>query len=200
MSNHDTPSTQALIERYYQEERDQKLREQTLADINLKIEPADLALLTVLSKRFNKSREEVLKDLTASALTDLFSAIDANERKLLARDADDQARSIADAVAEDNGVTEVESKPNFWTQLDKTLVRQEKKRLKAMQQAKSSSDVTTSAPDTVTDNKAEAPFEPTQISETSAIEPAPRALDSQATAQTNDQATESIPSMSVFSE
>ena len=59
MSNHDTPSTQALIERYYQEERDQMLREQTLADINLKIEPADLALLTVLSKRFNKSREEV---------------------------------------------------------------------------------------------------------------------------------------------
>ena len=216
MSNHDTPSTQALIERYYQEERAQKLREQTLADVNLKIEPADLALLTVLSKRFNKSREEVLKDLTASALTDLFSAIEANERKLLARDADDQARSIADAVAEDNGVKEVESKPNFWTQLDKTLVRQEKKRQKEMQQAKSkgvaektvstSSDAantTTNHSNSMTSNQADQTaelVEPTQISEVGAIEPAPKAIESQAAMQESDSVAETVPSMSVFSE
>lgn len=200
MSNHDTPSTQALIERYYQEERDQKLREQTLADINLKVESTDLALLTVLSKRFNKSREEVLKDLTASALNDLFSAIDANERKLLARDADDQARSIAEAIAEDNGLKEIESKPNFWAQIDKTLVRQEKKRLKELQQQASQSSQSSSMPQPEVmpeENSSElaqsqeAPLEPAQTNETSAIEAAPKAVESQA---------EAVPSMSVFSE
>lgn len=192
----ETPSTKALIDRYYQEERDQQLRDQTLADMTLKIESNDLALLTILSKRFSKSREEVLKDLTSSALADLFTAIDANERKVLARDADEQARSIADAIAEDNGLPEIGSKPNHWAQLDKTIVRLEKKKVKeAAEAARLQSTTTGSSLESETAPNVEQANSTTEVVEADQQSEAVTETVSEEVAS-----TEAAPGMSVFSE
>ncbi|MDO6804488.1 hypothetical protein Q4595_18720, partial [Wenyingzhuangia sp. 1_MG-2023] len=84
MHENDSNNTQNLIDRYYQEEQERRLQEKTQAEISVKIEPADLAMLNMIARRFNKSRDEISRDIMSTALIDLFSHLDAGERKLLA--------------------------------------------------------------------------------------------------------------------
>lgn len=127
MQNVNITSTQSLMDRYYEEEKAQQERELTLAALNVHLDASDLAMLNVISKRFRKTRDEVAQELLSNALIDLFSRLETGERKLLARDADDAARSIAEDIAEDNGVRNVEIKTGVWANHERQFTKLERK-------------------------------------------------------------------------
>src|SRR5690554_8073545 len=104
MQDFETTSTQSLMDRYYEDEKAQQERELTMATLNVRLDANDLAMLNIISRRFRKTRDDVAQELLASALIDLFSRLETTERKLLARDADEAARSLANEIAEENGV------------------------------------------------------------------------------------------------
>ena len=131
----ETPQTHALIDKYYEEEREQREKELSLAELTLRLDANDLAMLGMIARRFRKGRDDVAQEVLSSALLDLFSCIDPNERKLMARDADDQAKSIADSIAEENSVRDVEFRTGYWAQQDRQFVKIEKQREKAAKQA-----------------------------------------------------------------
>lgn len=129
-------NTQALIDRYYTEEKAKKEQALTRAELNLQLDANDLAMLSTIAKRFGKSRVELAKDVLSHALIDLLTQIESGERKIIARDADDMALSMATEIAEENGLKDIEHKPNVWAGHDRTISRAEKKRAKALEDAK----------------------------------------------------------------
>lgn len=151
MQDFETTSTQSLMDRYYQEEKAQQERDLTLAALNVRLDANDLAMLNVISKRFRKTRDDVAQELLASALIDLFSRLETTERKLLARDADEAARSLANEVAEENGVHNLDVKTGVWANQERQLVKLERKQAKlaaqqseqAAQEAQPNSDEST---------------------------------------------------------
>lgn len=148
MQDIDTTSTQSLIDRYYQEEKAQREKEMTQAALTVRLDANDLAMLNVIARRFRKTRDEVAQEVLSNALVDLFARLDAGERKLLARDADEAARSIADEIAEENGVRNVEIKTGVWANHDRQITKLERKKARL------------SASDTSTGNTAEQDAEP----------------------------------------
>lgn len=147
MQDFDTTSTQSLIDRYYQEEKAQREREQTLAALTVRLDANDLAMLNVIARRFRKTRDEVAQEVLSTALLDLFSRIDPTERKLLARDADEAARSIADEIAEENGVRAIDIKTGVWANNDRSIAKLERKKQKQPSAETSSEENTDSALD-----------------------------------------------------
>ena len=135
MQDIDTTSTQSLIDRYYQEEKAKREMEQTLATVTTRLDASDLAMLSIIAKRFHKSREEVAQEILSSALVDLFARVDASERKLMARDADEAAKSIANEIAEENGVHSIEFKGGAWSNHDRTVTKLERKKAKLDEEA-----------------------------------------------------------------
>lgn len=131
-----TTFTQSLLDRYIEEEQQQQARQQSLAALSVHLDANDLAMLNMISKRFNKNRIEVAEELLASALVDVFARFEAGERKILARDADEAARSIASDIAEDNGLKEINIKTGAWASQDKDISKLERKlaRLQAEQE------------------------------------------------------------------
>lgn len=119
--------TQSLLDRYLEEEQAQQARQQSLAALNVHLDANDLAMLNMISKRFNKNRSDVAEELLAQALIDLFNRFDANERKLLARDADEAARILAQDIAEDNGLRDLSIKTGVWASHDRETSKLERK-------------------------------------------------------------------------
>lgn len=130
MQDIETTSTQSLMDRYYQEEQAQREKEHSLASLKVRLDAADLSMLNIIAKRFRKTRDELVHDLLSSALIDLFARIDASERKLMARDADESAKSIADDIAEENGVHTIEFKSGTWATHDRNITKIERKKAK----------------------------------------------------------------------
>jgi hypothetical protein len=128
MQDIDTTSTQSLVDRYYEEEKAKREREQTLAAFTMRMDANDLAMLNVIARRFRKNRDEIAQEVLSNALIDLFARLDAGERKLLARDADEATRQLAEEIAEENGVTDVDIKQGQWTTHEKSIVKLERKR------------------------------------------------------------------------
>jgi len=203
MSAPEIPQTHSLIDRYYEEERSQREKEQSLAELSLKLDANDLAMLGMIARRFRKTRDDVAQEVLSSALVDLFSRIDASERKLMARDADESARGIADSIAEENGVRDVEFRSGYWAQQDRAIAKIEKQREKAMKQAeklaeqeklaakKASASAAAKAPVSVEDSADEQDMQEdtTHYPETSAIEKAPAALETQVDAANEQEAS-----------
>lgn len=127
MQNSNLTSTQSLMDRYYEEEKAQQERELTLAALSVYLDANDLAMLNIISKRFRKTRDDVAQELLSSALIDLFSRLEAGERKLIARDADEAARSIAEDIAEDNGVRNLDIKAGVWANHERQFTKLERK-------------------------------------------------------------------------
>lgn len=130
MQDIDTTSTQSLVDRYYEEEKAKREREQTLAAFTMRMDANDLAMLNVIARRFRKNRDEIAQEVLSNALIDLFARLDSGERKLLARDADDAARSLADEIAEENGVQNIEIKTGVWANHDRQITKIERKKAK----------------------------------------------------------------------
>lgn len=194
MSELDTPRTHSLIDRYYEEEREQREKEMSLAELSIKLDANDLAFLSMIARRFRKGREEVAQEVLSNALLDLFTRIEPGERKLMARDADESAKNNAESIAEENGVRDVEFRSGYWTQQDRLITKLEKQREKAAKEAPKEP-AKESIKDTVKENKAqnadasvETSDEPLEqesshYPETSAIEKAPAALETQLESQ-----------------
>lgn len=129
-------NTQALIDRYYTEEKAKKEQALTRATLNLQLDANDLAMLSTIAKRFGKSRDELAKDVLSNALIDLLTQLEPGERKLIARDADEMGTSMSREIAEENGLKDVEHKPNIWTGHERNIARAEKKRAKELEEAR----------------------------------------------------------------
>ncbi len=134
MQDFETTSTQSLMDRYYEEEKAQQERELTMAALNVRLDANDLAMLNIISKRFRKTRDDVAQELLANALIDLFSRLETTERKLLARDADEAARSLANEIAEENGVRNLDIKTGVWANHERQFIKLERKRAKLAEQ------------------------------------------------------------------
>jgi len=128
-------NTQALIDRYYTEEKAKKAQALAHASLNLQLDANDLAMLSVIAKRFGKSRDDLAKDVLSHALIDLLTQLEPGERKLIARDADEMGSSMAREIAEENGLKEVNHKPNVWSTHERSIAKVEKKRVKELEDA-----------------------------------------------------------------
>lgn len=135
MHDQDLTNTQALIDRYYTEEKAKKAQALTHASLNLQLDANDLAMLSTIAKRFGKSRTDLAKDVLSHALIDLLTQLEPGERKLIARDADEMGSSMAREIAEENGLKDVDHKPNVWTAHDRSIAKAEKKRAKELEDA-----------------------------------------------------------------
>lgn len=145
MQNSEITHIQSLIDRYYEEEKALRAKEQTLAEVTLRLDASDLAMLGVIAKRFQKTREEVAQELVSNSLIDLLTRIAPNERKLMARDADEAAKSIATDIAEENGVHTPSFKSGVWASHDRQITKEERKRAKMSSETSTAS---TEAPET----------------------------------------------------
>lgn len=141
---------QTLIEQFYQEEMERKAQEATFTPLDVTVSSADMAVISTISKRFNKDKNLLVRDAISQALMDMFSALDPVERKMLAKESDELAKSIATEIAEEQGLDSLEVSGTNWVQQDKNCVKEEKKAEKemALQQQKAAKMVleTESAP------------------------------------------------------
>ena len=136
MQTPELTNTQALIDRYYTEEKAKKEQALTRASLDIQLDANDLAMLNIIAKRFDKARDELAKDILSNALIDLLTQLEPGERKLIARDADEMGSSMAREIAEENGLKEIEHKPNVWTGHERNIARAEKKRAKELEEAR----------------------------------------------------------------
>lgn len=155
MQDTELNGTQSLVNKYYQEEQERALRERSLAELRIRLPVSDLAMLNMIARRFGKSRDELSSDVMASALLDIFSRLDAGERKLLARDADEKSRQLANEIAEENGVSEIDSRPGFWSNQEKLISREEKRRARIQEKMKQSTDAIDDAEESSADEYSE---------------------------------------------
>ena len=136
MQTPELTNTQALIDRYYTEEKAKKEQALTLASLDIQLDANELDMINIIAKRFDKPRDELAKDILSNALIDLLSQLEPGERKLIARDADEMGSSMAREIAEENGLKEIEHKPNVWTGHERNIARAEKKRAKELEEAR----------------------------------------------------------------
>ena len=121
---------QSLIEQFYQEEQQRMAEEATYSPLEISTSSADMAIINTISKRFNKDKTLLVREALSQALLDMFSALDPVERKMLAKDADELAQSIAAEIAEEQGLDSLEVTGNNWVQQDKLCIKAEKKAAK----------------------------------------------------------------------
>lgn len=127
---------QSLIEQFYLEEQERQAAEASFTPVDLTISSGDLAMLTTIAKRFNKDKSLLVREVLSQALIDTFLALDPVERKMLAKEADELANSIATEIAEEQGLNEVEASGTNWVQQEKTLAKEERKAEKTMAELK----------------------------------------------------------------
>lgn len=174
---------QTLIEQFYQEEMERKAQEATFTPLDITVSSADMAVISTISKRFNKDKNLLVREAVSQALLDMFSALEPVERKMLAKESDELAKSIAAEIAEEQGLDQLEVSGTNWIQQDKNCVKEERKaeKEKALQQEQAAKTVLNTEPESTeslsseapTANEAEsAPFEPeaTETAETTTAE------------------------------
>ena len=134
---------QTLIEQFYQEEIERKQQEATFTPLDITVSSSDMAVISTISKRFNKDKNLLVREALSQALLDMFSALEPVERKMLAKDADELAKSIAEEIAEEQGLDSLEVSGTNWVQQDKNCIKEERKaeKEKAAQQANAAKNV-----------------------------------------------------------
>lgn len=155
--------TQSLIDRYFSEEEERKNRQLSMATLNVMVEAPELAMLTTLAKRFNKTRTELAQDILSQALVDMLARMPAGERKLLARDADEMANNLALEIAEENSIPAPSGKTSIWAGHEKAITKEERRIAKLMEEKQKQAEVqeeamaSTETADTVTADTSSAP-------------------------------------------
>jgi len=124
---------QSLIEQFYQEEQERLAQESTFTPIDVSVSSADMAMINTISKRFNKDKGVLVREALSQAIIDMFSALEPVERKMLAKDADELAASIAAEIAEEQGLSSVEETGVNWVAQDKQCIKDERKAEKEQQ-------------------------------------------------------------------
>ncbi len=120
-------NTRSLIEQFYQEEKERMAAEAAFSPVDIAITSSDMAIANTIAKRFGKDKSVLLREVLSQALIDIFSAIEPAERKMLAKEADELAHSIATEIAEEQGLKEIEVTGTSWIQQDKACVKAERK-------------------------------------------------------------------------
>jgi hypothetical protein len=118
---------QSIIEQFYQEEQARLSDEATFSPLDMSISSADMALISTIAKRFNKDRSLLAREALSQALLDMFSALDPVERRMLAKESDELATSIAAEIAEDQGLAKLDVSGTNWVTQDKNCVKAERK-------------------------------------------------------------------------
>lgn len=196
MQTPELTNTQALIDRYYTEEKAKKEQALTRASLDIQLDANDLAMLNIIAKRFDKPRDELAKDILSNALIDLLTQLEPGERKLIARDADEMGSSMAREIAEENGLKEIEHKPNVWTGHERNIARAEKKRAKELEEARKAAKKAQASADFSEEVAASNESTPEEVAQQQTAEEAPT---TEAPAQESDlqekvqQITESTP-------
>ena len=124
---------QSLIEQFYQEEQERLAQESTFTPLDVSVSSSDMAMINTISKRFNKDKGVLVREALSQAIVDMFSALEPVERKMLAKDADELANSIAAEIAEEQGLSSVEETGINWVAQDKQCVKDERKAEKEQQ-------------------------------------------------------------------
>lgn len=127
---------QSIIEQFYQEEQARLSDEATFSPLDMSISSADMALISTIAKRFNKDRSLLAREALSQALLDMFSALDPVERKMLAKESDELASSIAAEIAEDQGLSSLEVSGTNWVTQDRNCVKAERKAEKEREKTK----------------------------------------------------------------
>jgi len=143
---------QTLIEQFYQEEIERKAQEATFTPLDVTVSSADMAVISTISKRFSKDKNLLVREAIGQALLDMFSALDPVERKILAKDADELAKSIATEIAEEQGLDSLEISGTNWVQQDKNCVKEERKAEKELAQQQAMAAKMVLSPDTSTED------------------------------------------------
>ena len=140
---------QTLIEQFYQEEMERKAQEATFTPLDITVSSADMAVISTISKRFNKDKNLLVREAVSQALLDMFSALEPVERKMLAKESDELAKSIAAEIAEEQGLDQLEVSGTNWVQQDKNCVKEERKaeKEKALQQEQAAKTVLNTEPE-----------------------------------------------------
>jgi len=120
-------NTQSLIEQLYQEEQKRLADEATFTPLDISVSASDMAMVNTIAKRFGKNKNLFAREALTQALVDMFSALEPAERKMLAKEADELANSIAAEIAEEQGLSDVAVAGTNWVAQDKTCIREEKK-------------------------------------------------------------------------
>lgn len=124
---------QSLIEQFYQEEQERIAQESTFTPVDVSVSSADMAMINTISKRFNKDKNQLVREALSQAILDMFSALEPVERKMLAKDADELANSIAAEIAEEQGLDALEVTGTNWVAQDKQCIKDERKAEKEQQ-------------------------------------------------------------------
>jgi len=185
-------NTQALIDRYYTEEKAKKAQALTRASLNLQLDANDLAMLSTIAKRFGKSRDDLAKDVLSHALIDLLTQLEPGERKLIARDADEMGNSMAREIAEENGIKDIEHKPNVWSGHERTIAKAEKKRAKELEDARKASKAEQKSANLAEEAQASSTVESTGFDSSAFQEATDTSIESTATAQSEDETLEAV--------
>jgi len=185
-------NTQALIDRYYTEEKAKKAQALTRASLNLQLDANDLAMLSTIAKRFGKSRDDLAKDVLSHALIDLLTQLEPGERKLIARDADEMGNSMAREIAEENGIKDIEHKPNVWSGHERTIAKAEKKRAKELEDARKVSKAEQKSANLAEEAQASSTVESTGFDSSAFQEDTDAAIENSDTAQSEDETLEAV--------
>lgn len=139
---------QSIIEQFYQEEQSRIADEATFSPLDISISGADMAMISTIAKRFSKDKALLAREALGQALQDMFDALEPAERKMLAKDADELAVSIAAEIAEEQGLDKLEVSGTNWVMQDKNCIKAERKaeKEKAKQQQQTSKQVLANDP------------------------------------------------------
>ena len=121
---------QELINTFYQEEAARRESELTFNDFTVRLNSADIAMLEVIAKRFGKSADRIASEALSAAVYSMVEALEATERKVLAKEADELDETLAKKAAKSNGKTDYNEKSVTWVMNDRAIAREENKRKK----------------------------------------------------------------------
>ena len=128
-----TNRAQELIKAFYEEEAARKESEITFSDFTVRLNSADIAMLEVIAKRFGKSADRIASEALSAAIYSMVEALEASERKNLAKDADELDESLAKKAAKSNGKPDYNEKSVTWVMNDRAITREENKRKKELE-------------------------------------------------------------------
>ena len=121
-----TPKEKNIIGQWYEEESMMAKERDKLAFFNVGMQTHDAALIAILAERFSKSTEQVAEHGLALGMKALFAALNQEDRKQLAKLADEYDQKLVLEISEEKGF-EINDRSSVWTTYDRVLTRQETK-------------------------------------------------------------------------
>lgn len=170
-----TNRAQELIKNFYEEEALRKESEVTFADLSIRLNSSDIAMLEMISKRFGRTSDRVAADALSAAIYSMVEALETTERKQLAKEADELNESLSKKAAKSNGMADYDEKSVTWTMNDRAITREENKRKKEQEETQPNTQQAKTDSSTVAETEAtpaeQEPLQKQSFSQTTSFEP-----------------------------